>query len=38
MCLIVQLTISTNENMNNYHYCYEKKLIVYFNYFTTESP
>ena len=45
MCLIDiriwkihQLTISMNKNMHNSHYCYEKDLIVYFNYFTTESP
>ena len=45
MCLIDirilnlhQLTINMNGNMKNYHYCYEKIIIVYFNYFTTESP
>ena len=44
MCLIDiriwkihQLTISMNENMHNSCYCYEKTLIVYFNYFTTET-
>ena len=35
---IHQLTIRMNENMHNSHYSYEKNLIVYFNYFTTESP